>query len=113
MAHVEDRGSTLGIGRGGGGGPATRTPTAGSGRSLRPQDRAENFLTEVEHSKLAGSYRDPDAGRVSLRKYAQDWVQGYSPDSARGEQIRRQLGVTSCPALGVSTSCRSSRSGRA
>ena len=39
-------------------------------RSFATKVTAEKFLTEVEHSKLAGSYRDPDAGRVSLRKYA-------------------------------------------
>ena len=61
---------------------------------------AENFLTEVEHSKLAGSYRDPDAGRVSLRKYAEEWVKTYSEDSSRGEQIRRQMRLHILPGLG-------------
>src|SRR5437762_1928569 len=61
------------------------------GRSFPTRVLADRFLTEVEHSKLSGTYRDPDAGRVSLRKYADGWVQGYPEDSTRGEQIRGQL----------------------
>jgi integrase len=70
------------------------------GRSFPTRVLAERFLTEVEHSKLAGTYRDPDAGRVSLRKYAAGWVQGYPEDSSRGEQIRRQLHLHILPGLG-------------
>lgn len=28
---------------------------------------ADKFLTEIEHSKIAGSYRDADGGQVALR----------------------------------------------
>lgn len=70
------------------------------GRSFPTRVLADRFLTEVEHSKLAGSYRDPDAGRVSLRKYADGWVRGYSEDSSRGEQIRGQLNRHILPGLG-------------
>jgi len=69
-------------------------------RSFATKVMAEKFLTEVEHSKLAGSYRDPDAGRISLRKYAAGWVQGYAEDSSRGEQIRRHLDLHILPGLG-------------
>ncbi len=96
MAHVEDRWFTTVKGADG---RPTRERTARHGDGLRWRARyldpdgkernhsfatkvmAEKFLTEVEHSKLAGSYRDPDAGRVSLRKYAAGWVQGYPEDS--------------------------------
>jgi integrase len=69
-------------------------------RSFPTKILAERFLAEVEHSKLAGSYRDPDAGRVSLRRYAAGWVAGYPADSSRGEQIRRQLELHILPGLG-------------
>ncbi len=69
-------------------------------RSFATKVMAEKFLTEVEHSKIAGSYRDPDAGRISLRKYAAGWVQGYPEDSSRGEVIRRQLRLHILPGLG-------------
>ena len=70
------------------------------GRSFPTKMLAERFLTEVEHSKLSGTYRDPDAGRISLRKYAAGWVQGYHEDSTRGEQIRGQLNRHIMPGLG-------------
>jgi integrase len=69
-------------------------------RSFATKVMAEKFLTEVEHSKIAGSYRDPDAGRVTLRKYAAGWVEGYPADSSRGDQIRRQLKLHILPGLG-------------
>ena len=69
-------------------------------RSFATKVMAEKFLTEIEHSKLAGSYRDPDAGRVSLRKYAEEWVKRYPEDSSRGEQARRQLRLHILPGLG-------------
>jgi integrase len=72
-------------------------------RSFATKVMAEKFLTEVEHSKIAGTYRDPDAGRVTLRKYAAGWVEGYPADSSRGEQIRRQLANHIVPGLGGKT----------
>ena len=72
-------------------------------RSFRTQAVAEKFRTEVEHAKIAGSYRDPDAGRVTLRAYAAGWAQGYPADSTRGEQIRRQLANHIVPKLGSKT----------
>lgn len=110
ISHAEDRWYTTAGGR--------RARTARYGKGLRwraryedPDGRersrsfaakvmAEKFLTEVEHSKLSGSYRDPDAGRVSLRKYADEWVKRYPEDSSRGEQARRQLRLHILPGLG-------------
>ena len=115
MAHIEDR--WYKAVQGSDGKPAKeRTARHGNGlrwraRYLDPDGRernrsfatkvlAEKFLTEVEHSKIAGSYRDPDAGRVTLRRYAAGWVKGCPEDSARGEQIRRQLRLHILPGLG-------------
>ena len=70
-------------------------------RSFATKVMAEKFLTEVEHSKLAGSYRDPDAGNVTLRKYAAGWVAGYHPESTRGEKLRSQLANHILPGLGA------------
>lgn len=109
MAHVEDRWIKNG----------QRTARHGKGlrwraRYLNPDgdersrsfDRkldAERFLTEVEHSKNLGTYRDPDAGRVTLRKYAAGWVEAYPADSTRGEVVRRQLANHIVPKLGGHT----------
>jgi integrase len=115
MTHIEDRWFKAVTGADG---KSTRERTARHGtghrwraRYLDPDGRersrsfatkvlAEKFLTEVEHSKIAGSYRDPDAGRISLRKYAAGWVRGYPEDSTRGEQVRRQLNLHILPGLG-------------
>ncbi len=69
-------------------------------RSFSRKIEAERFLAEVEHSKIAGSYRDPDAGRVTLRKYATAWADGYPADSTRREIIQRQLRLHILPGLG-------------
>jgi integrase len=115
MAHIEDRWHR--VVKGSDGEPCKeRTARYGKGlrwraryidpdgaehnRSFATKVMAERFLTEVEHSKNAGTYRDPDAGRISLRKYAAGWVQGYPEDSTRGEQIRGQLTRHILPGLG-------------
>jgi integrase len=69
-------------------------------RSFATKVMAEKFLHEVEHSKIAGTYRDPDAGRISLHKYAAGWVQGYPDESTRGEIIRGHLDRHILPGLG-------------
>lgn len=115
MAHVEDR--WFRTVKGPDGKPAKeRTVRHGNGlrwraryldpdgaernRSFATKVMAEKFLTEVEHSKIAGSYRDPDAGNVTLRKYADGWVQAYAADSTRGELVRRHLAKHIVPKLG-------------
>ena len=115
MAHIEDRWHRTV--RGADGRPEkARTARYGKGlrwraryidpdgnehnRSFSTKVLAEKFVTEIEHSKNVGSYRDPDAGHVTLRKYAADWVQAYPADSTRGEQIRRQLANHILPRLG-------------
>ena len=78
MAHIEDRWHRTVMGADGR--PIKeRTARCGNGlrwraryldpdgeernRSFATKVMAEKFLTEVEHSKIAGSYRDPDAGQ--------------------------------------------------
>lgn len=109
MAHVEDRWIKNGQ-RTGRYGTGLRyrarylTPDGDErSKSFTRKIDADRFLTEVEHSKFAGTYRDPDAGRVTLRKYSGQWVQAYPADSGRGEQIRRQLELHILPKLGGHT----------
>ena len=101
MAHIEDRWKRDG-GRSRRRWRARYLTPDGDERS-RSFDRkldAERFMAEVEHTKNAGTYRDPDAGRVTLRKYAASWAEGYPEDSTRGEKIRRQLANHIMPKLG-------------
>jgi hypothetical protein len=34
---------------------------------------ADRWLTSVEHAKLTSTYVDPAAGKVTFRRYAEDW----------------------------------------
>ena len=40
---------------------------------------AERFLVEVEHTKLVGSYVDPAKGKITLRRYAEAWLERMAP----------------------------------
>ena len=44
------------------------------GRSFSRKTDAEKFLTEIEHSKIKGTYLDPDAGRITLRARVPHWL---------------------------------------
>jgi integrase len=72
-------------------------------RSFDRKIDAERFLAEVEHSKNAGTYRDPDAGNITLRRYAAERLATYHEDSSRRGVIRHQLDRHILPALGGQT----------
>src|ERR1019366_9919794 len=111
MAHVEDRWYRAAPDSG-----RERTGRHGTGRRWRVRyldpdgqernrsfDRkpdAERFKTQVEADVLRGTYLDPDAGKITLRRYADGWVKGYHADSARGEKIRGHLANHVLPGLG-------------
>jgi integrase len=64
---------------------------------------AENFRAQVDADLLRGTYLDPDAGRMTLRAYAAEWVKGWHADSSRGEKVRSHLGNHIVPGLGSHT----------
>jgi integrase len=70
------------------------------GRSFDRKGDAERFKIQVEADLLRGTYLDPAAGKVTLRRYAQEWERGWHQDSTRGEQIRLQLRTHILPGLG-------------
>lgn len=114
MAHVEDRWHKAGPD-----GKQARTPRYGTGRRWRVRyldpngkernksfDRrvdADRFRVQVEADVLRGTYLDPDAGKVTLRGYAEDWAKGWHADSARGEKVRSHLANHIIPGLGAHT----------
>jgi integrase len=62
-----------------------RTPDGASrSKTFKRKVDAERHLTAVEHSKLTATYVDPRAGKVSFRKYAEEWraAQIHRPGTA-------------------------------
>jgi integrase len=61
---------------------------------------AEKFLTSIEHSKLAGTYVDPAAGKTTFRDFAEEWrkVQLHRPGTERS--VEQQLRLHVYPVLG-------------
>src|SRR5919197_3588438 len=112
MAHIEDRWYRVQDGK--------RMPTPLCGRGLRyrvrytdpdgrersksfpDRDRraAEAFLVTVEAYKLRGSYIDPQAGRITLCRYARDWLAAQTFDESTREATESRLRVHVYPHLG-------------
>jgi hypothetical protein len=81
---------------------ATYTDPDGRERSrmfARKTD-AERFLTEVEHSKIAGSYLNPDAGRSTLRSRVPLWLDGLTCDETTRHHIELRVTRHVLPKLG-------------
>jgi hypothetical protein len=54
----------------------------------------------VEADKLRGTYIDPQAGRISLRRYASEWLAGQTFDESTREATESRLRVHVHPYLG-------------
>jgi integrase len=104
MSHIEDRWKR----------PGDRSRKRWRVRYLDPDGRersksfarkldAENFQTQVDADLLRGTYLDPDAGRMTLRAYADGWVKGWHAESTRGEKVRSHLANHIIPGLGGHT----------
>jgi integrase len=76
------------------------------GRSFDRKQAAENFRSTTAADLLRGTYLDPDAGKITLRRYARDWLEGWHEDSGRAEHIRWQLDHHILPVLGGATLAR-------
>ena len=112
MAHIEDRWYRIQDGN------RVATPLCGRGlryrvrytdpdgrersKSFPDRDKraAEAFLITVEADKLRGSYIDPHAGRISLRRYASEWLAGQTFDESTREATESRLRVHVYPYLG-------------
>ena len=66
----------------------------------RDERAAEAFLVTVEADKLRGSYIDPQAGRISLRRYASEWLAAQTFDESTREATESRLRVHVYPYLG-------------
>ncbi|WP_330276564.1 site-specific integrase [Lentzea sp. NBC_00516] len=62
--------------------------------------RAQTFLTKMQNDILDGAYVSPQAGKLTLRAYAENYVKGRSQDPASQETLNRQLENNVFPFLG-------------
>jgi len=111
MAHVEDRwhkaapdGSTV------------RTARYGTGlrwrvryadpdgnernRSFDKKLAAEKFRSQIAADVNAGTYLDPDAGRVTFRRYASGWLAEQTFDDVTRDAVESRLRIHVLPAFG-------------
>jgi integrase len=72
-------------------------------RSFDRKADADKFRAQVEADVLRGTYLDPDAGKITLRRYAEGWIRGFHADSARRAKIRSHLDIHILPVLGSRT----------
>lgn len=62
---------------------------------------ADRFATRVEHDMFAGAYVDPQAGRITVREYGEEWRKAqlqHAPSTAK--DVETALRVHLYPALG-------------
>ncbi|GAA2689618.1 Site-specific recombinase XerD [Actinosynnema pretiosum] len=66
----------------------------------RAKKAAEDFLLKVESTKQSGDYRDPEAGRVTLRAYGDEWFRGMAFSGGTRNSVRSRLDSLIYPKLG-------------
>lgn len=64
---------------------------------------AEAFRVTVEADKLRGTYIDRDAGRVTFKAYAEEWLANQSTEPTTRERVEGRLRVHVYPVLGSKT----------
>ena len=69
-------------------------------RSFDRKADADAFKTEVDAALKHGTYHDPDAGRISLRKYAGEWLEAQTFDPVTLEAVESRLRLHIYPELG-------------
>lgn len=115
ISHVEDRWFRTVTGPDGG---QVKEPKARNGIGLRwrvryedpdGKERSESFAkkapadafrTRIDADLLRGTYRDPDAGRITLRKYAEEWLATRRFDAVTREAVESRLRLHIYPVLG-------------
>ncbi|MEH1056172.1 site-specific integrase [Micromonospora sp. CPCC 206171] len=117
MAHVQDRWYRTVIGPDG---KSQQVPRPECGQGLRYRVRyiapdgkeksqsfpdkkkreAQAFLAQVQADILKGSYVDPDAGRVTFKQYADEWLAAATTDELTRDRIEYELRLHVYPVFG-------------
>ena len=116
MAHIEDRWyKTVTVD-----GRATQVPKPGCGKGMRYRVRyiapdgtersesfpdrrkrdAQAFLARVQADILKGTYIDPDAGRITFRRYATEWLASATSDQNTRDRLAREFRLHVFPQFG-------------
>jgi integrase len=66
----------------------------------RQYTKAQNFLTEMQHHVLAGTYLDPKAAKITFREYGETVMMGRAQDESTADNTQRKLNNHIYPFLG-------------
>lgn len=69
-------------------------------RAFSRKTDADSHLVQVGADILRGSYVDPEAGKVKLRKYAAEWLASRAWDAGTRQVIEKRVNVHIIPGLG-------------
>lgn len=69
-------------------------------KSFRRKVDADRFAVEVEHAMNAGTYIDPDAGKVTFRQFAEEWRVAQPHRTNTALRTKSQLTRHVYPVLG-------------
>jgi integrase len=72
-------------------------------RSFDRKAEADRFRVQVEADVQRGTYTDPAAARITLRRYADSWLQAQTFDEATRDNQERKLRLHVYPVLGDQT----------
>jgi integrase len=61
---------------------------------------AELFLADVQHRLLAGTYTPPEAGKITVSAYAEEWLHRRHWAASTAESVERMLRLHILPELG-------------
>jgi integrase len=118
MAHIEDRWYHTITGPNGRKRQGSAKPGCGKGmryrvRYIGPDGRersesfpdgkkreAQDFLNRIQTDIRAGTYVDPDAGRISFRQYAAAWLAAITVDELTHDRLEYELRLHIYPAFG-------------
>lgn len=69
-------------------------------KTFRRRADAERFSSTVEADVLRGTYLDPDASRITLRRYAEEWLASQTFEATTRESVSLRLRLHVYPVLG-------------